>query len=347
MKKRLAVGVLISLGALYLAFRNVDLSAMVNAMQEASYIWLIPALAAMMVSVWLRAIRWRYFLHGTKDVATHRLFAVTMIGYMANNVLPLRVGELVRAYALGSTERIPVATVFSTVVVERILDLLSLVILLGFTLLFYPFPGWVRQLGFFAFLGITAVTLWCFFLARQSQRATNILHRLTSLFPERFREKIVETTRAFLEGLAIFRRTEHYGIVIFYTLAMWILYASIIYFSFLAFDFVRTYDLPSVASLVVLVMVSIGISIPSSPGFVGTYDLLAQQSLALFGVPSSEALGYAVVLHLVNYIPLTAIGLFYAVKLNIDYARLAKEAAELPAEVVAEAATPAAADPGE
>jgi uncharacterized protein (TIRG00374 family) len=349
MKKRLVLGIAISLVALYLAFRSVDLSAMVTAMRQAKYGWIVPALVAMLVSVWLRAIRWGYFLHDTKRVGTHSLFALTMIGYMANNVLPLRVGELVRAYALKSTENVSFATGFSTIVVERILDLLSLVILLGVTLLFYPFPGWVRNVGLVTFVAIGAVTVWFFFLARQGERATNILHSLTSHFPERLRERVLEAVRAFLQGLVIFRRTEHYGAVTFLTFAMWALYAVIVYFSLLAFDFVETYNLPAIASFVVLVMVSIGISIPSSPGFVGTYDLLAQQSLAFFGVPTSEALGYAVVLHLVNYIPLTAIGLFYAIKMNIDYARVAKEAVEETKGPVAEtaSATTTAAETGE
>lgn len=136
MKKQFLLGILISAIFLYLAFRNVDLTKMISALQQAHYLWLIPGILFMFLSLLIRAYRWHYFLLPIREVKFSKLFSAMMIGYMANNVFPLRLGELLRAVAIGRSAGISRASAFATIIVERIIDIISLLIILGFTVFF-------------------------------------------------------------------------------------------------------------------------------------------------------------------------------------------------------------------
>ena len=123
---KLWLGVAVSGVLLWLAFRGVDLQEVGHSFTQVRTVWLLPVLASIFVRFWLTAIRWQVLLRPVKRIGIHRLFAVTMIGFMANNVLPARMGEFVRAYALGRSESLSTPLSFATIVLERVFD--------GFTL---------------------------------------------------------------------------------------------------------------------------------------------------------------------------------------------------------------------
>lgn len=362
MRLRILVGLVISGIFIFLAFRKVDFHEMWTTLIQANYLWLVPALIFMFVSHWLRAIRWRYFLDHIKPVKTHPLFSALMIGYAANNVFPLRLGEVLRAYAIGRSEGISKSSALATVIVERLIDVLSLLAILAVTvLLISQRPGiashddivLIKNSGYIIFAITMALIVLLIFLMEKTEatirvigwlvlrvpsavfrRLSTVLKRLfgrskfeatmeapVKLFlvhlPEKVFESIQKIVRSFLQGFMVFKRSEHYFTVIMFSIAIWLLYAGVIYVAFFAFDFDTKYNLNIFASLVVLVTVSIGIMIPSSPGFVGTYHWFCMVSLAFFKVSQSEALGFAVISHAVNFLPVTVVGLIYFWKENL------------------------------
>ena len=129
--KKVIIGILFSVGGLYLAFRQMDFGSLMTVLRSVDWILILIAVVVMIFSVWVRALRWRIILSPIKDVKTHPLFVAAMIGYFGNSVLPLRLGEFLRAYALNRNERsVTFSTAFGTIVVERVVDMLGIMILI-------------------------------------------------------------------------------------------------------------------------------------------------------------------------------------------------------------------------
>ena len=133
MRGKVWIGVAVSAVLLWVAVRGVSLDEVLAELRRVRPLWLVPVIASIFVRFWLTAIRWQLLLRPVKRIGVHRLFAITMIGFMANNVLPARLGEFVRAYALGRAEALPPSLPFATIVIERIFD--------GFTLLLFLLGG--------------------------------------------------------------------------------------------------------------------------------------------------------------------------------------------------------------
>ena len=133
MRGKVWLGVAVSAVLLWVAVRGVSLDEVLHELRQVRPIWLVPVLASIFVRFWLTALRWQLLLQPVKRIGVHRLFAITMIGFMANNLLPARLGEFVRAYALGRSEALPSSLPFATIVIERLFD--------GFTLLMFLVGG--------------------------------------------------------------------------------------------------------------------------------------------------------------------------------------------------------------
>ncbi len=333
MKKHFVIGLLISAVFLYLAARNVDFPEVAAALSRANYWWLIPGVAFMFISLIIRAYRWHFFMEPIKNVPLRPLFSAMMIGYMANNVFPLRLGEVMRALAIGRSAQISRASAFATIIVERIIDILSLLVILGFTVFFHKFPPEIKQAGLIIFFGALGIIGFIVLLMEKTEATLRWVKKLSGFLPKRAQEFVQHLLRSFLAGFEIFRHTHHYFSIIVQSIVLWVLYAGIIYVTFFAFNIKLENDAIIVASLVILVMISIGIMIPSSPGFVGTYHYLAMQGLALFGVPESDALSFAIVLHISNYIPITLVGMYYFWKENLHFRDALQQSSEVEVEL--------------
>ena len=143
----LAVGLLIGAVCVYLALRSVDFAEMARALTQAQYGYVLLAVCVMIFSHYLRAWRWRYLLAPVKTVNVASLFAALMIGYAANSFVPAHLGEVLRAYVIGKKHRISTSATLASIVVERIVDVMSLIALMGVVLFVHPFPNWVVQSG--------------------------------------------------------------------------------------------------------------------------------------------------------------------------------------------------------
>ncbi len=316
MKRKVFIGIVISAIFILLAFREVDFQEMLQTLKNAKYIWLIPAISFMLFSHWARAVRWRYILAPIQNVNVHPLFSALMIGYAANNIFPLRLGEFLRAFAIGKTQQISKSSAFATVIVERLIDILSLLVLLSCAVLFFPLPDIIKNSGYFIFIITISAIIFIVLLMEKTESTIRILGKI---LPSRIFNFVQKVVRSFLQGFTVLKKTDHYLTIIILSILVWVLYIGTVYTSFFAFDFPQKYNINLFSSLIVLVIVSIGIMIPSSPGFVGTYHWFCMKSLSLFGVPESEALSFAVISHAMNTIPFTVIGLFYFWKENLHF----------------------------
>ncbi|MBN1831366.1 MAG: flippase-like domain-containing protein [Deltaproteobacteria bacterium] len=309
---KLWAGLLVGVLFLYLAFREVEFGQMWDSLKSANYWFLLPATFIIFFSHFLRAFRWRFLLDPVKRVDIPSLFSALMIGYGANMAMPAHLGEFLRAYVLSQKHKIPVGSVFATIVMERIIDVFSLLVLMFLAVLLHPFPEWVVKSGYIMFAAALGLFVFLVLFKKFDKKTDHFLHIILKAVPERFGARIMGSTERFFSGILPLKRRGDYAVVVLVSVSIWICYAFVFYVCFQAFDFIKIYHLPWYTGLILLVITTISVVVPSSPGYVGLYHFLCQISLAMFAVPESPALSYAAVVHAVNFLPVLALALLFA-----------------------------------
>jgi len=329
-KKNLYImlGILISVILLWALFYNIDFKELWAALQGANYFWLIPNIALVVFSMYMRAYRWKFMIRPVKDVAYSKLLAATCIGFMANNILPLRLGEFVRAYSLAAQDHeVTKSAALANIFVERmVFDLLALLLIFGAVLAVgHPAVPDSLQIGInmtivIAFLGIVSIL----FLAIKPEKTGDLLVRYLFFLPVSIKEKIRQIILKFSRGLEFMTDVKMLSWVGVQTVMIWLVMGVSNYFVFIAFGF----DLPLSASFLLLVIVSISILIPSSPGFIGVYHAGTVITLTIYGINKEDALSFAIVLHAAQFIAVTLMGFYFLRKEHLSLKKLEDEAAE-------------------
>lgn len=309
---KLLFGLLIGAVFMYFAFRKVDFAQMGAAFKRANYWYILLALFFIFFSHWFRAVRWQYLLAPIKKIKTKHLFSALIIGYMANTFTPAHLGEFLRAYVLSKKSHVRTSSIFGTIVIERIIDVFTLLILMALTFVVFPFPDWVTKSGYVTFAGVMILLVLLIVMKKHRDPSLRILNKILKPLPKKISSKVDGLFHSFLDGVVGLKNWRHYMITVVLSLVIWACYGAVIQVSLYAFNFVSQYNLPWTAALVALVITTISVIVPSSPGYVGTYHWLCQLSLGMFAVPKSEALTFAFVLHGIYFIPILIVGLIIA-----------------------------------
>ncbi len=307
---RLILGLAISALFLVWLWRQVgDLSAIGSALREANYLYVLPALAVYFFGVWIRAVRWHYLLKPLKSVSPNRLFPVVVIGYMANDVLPARLGEFVRAYVLGDRERLPAAAILGTIVVERTLDGIAMLIFVIVATLFIPLDPQLQrvfQIAAAVFVGAIAVFV---VLASSRTLALSVIGALTRPLPERPRMLVASVADRFLAGFHALRSIRLTLAALSLSVAAWLAEAGMY---LIVGTHVFGLTLPPSAYVLTTAFANLFAMVPSAPGYIGPFDAGALGSLALFGLTDSGVgAAYVFVLHIALLIPVSLLGFVY------------------------------------
>jgi len=276
-----------------------------------------------------RASRWRIILAASvPGVRWRPVWHATSIGFMANNLLPARAGELARAYAAARFVNLPLARSIGSIAVERVFDGLIVVLLLALVVVSFDFPGGVVVAG----TSVAATAAWTgglfilalgflFFLVHAPRPALAGLGALLRrLAPARAADFLVRVTRSFIEGLSILRSPGDFLRVVGWSLAIWLINAAAFYAAFLAFHLGH---LPFSAALLLQGIVAVGVALPSSPGFFGAFEYFSRVALGLYGVQPDASVSFAVGTHLGWFIPITAIGLYRLARSGLTMHELA------------------------
>ena len=317
------IGVTISLIFLYLALRGLGLADLGSALEGANYWWILPGVAVYFVAVWARAWRWHYLLRPIKKVPTRTMFPIVAIGYMGNNIYPARAGEVLRAIVLKRREEVPVSASLATIIVERVFDG---VVMLAFIFVNLPelarltadsgFVGNIQTLalvGTAAFFGALAVFLLA---AMFPQRALSIItYIILKLLPVRFHERVLDLTRRFLGGLAALSSPREALMVFLTSVVIWLLETGKYWFVMHAFPF----EVSFFALMLMNGIVNLATTIPSAPGYVGTFDAPGIAVLVAYNVSQAVAAAYTLVLHIALWAPITALGAYYLAKEGIHW----------------------------
>jgi uncharacterized protein (TIRG00374 family) len=304
---RVAAGLVISAVFLVLAFRGVHFHEVGRALGSANYFWLVPAVLANVVALTVRAVRWRLLLYPRRGLRLWSLFGVLNVGYLVNDLLPLRLGEVVRAYLLGQIERVSAMHALSSVAVERVLDMVVTLAYLAAVMPFVSLPeGAAGKIGVISLIAVGALVVML--VAGAVRERTHAIARLvTARLPARHGDRVHGILDQFLHGFAVLSTPRVAGPVLALSAVTWAVSALAMYFALLAFHL----RLSPAAPVFVLALVSISFVVPASPGYVGVFHLAAVSALRAFHVDESVALSYAFVAHIVSFAPPMLLGAIY------------------------------------
>ena len=331
----LIIGILVSAYLIYEVFGSVDFSKLMDILKHANYYWLIPNILLIIFAMYQRAYRWKFMLAPIKDVKFENLLAATCVGFMANNVLPARLGEFVRAYSLSSQDKeITKSASLATIFVERmIFDLVALLIIFGSILVFsdslqtkletdLEFGSKIIYGSRFAILVALGGIISMLIVAYKPSRVGQLMTKYLFFLPEKIKIGITNIVEKFAEGLRFLTDIKAVLSVGLQTLLLWVFMGASNYFVFMTFGF----DISFEASFVLLVVVSILIMAPSSPGFIGVYHYGVIVSLGLYGISGEEAGACALVLHATQYIVITLMGFYFLKKEHLSLKELEETA---------------------
>jgi len=312
-KLQLAIGILISVVCVWVSMRDVDPHAVWDALKRANYLGFIAVLATTLFGFWIRAVRWRSLIAAPRKISLDSLYSATMIGFMANNVLPFRLGEFVRPWALARREKLSKTTLLATIVVERAVDMLTLLAILGISLLVHPITADTEAgrmtragAGFLVMLCI-GLTVFVILLERNPKLAESLITSLAGWLPSRVSDRVVAMLRHFVEGLGLFRDLPRLFWVFVLSFAMF----GVVVLGLQASLWALGINVPWYAGLVMLVITAIGIMVPAAPGYIGTMNLACVAGLALFGYGKDYAVPFSWFYWAGQWIPVTVVGLFY------------------------------------
>jgi glycosyltransferase 2 family protein len=319
------VGVAISLIFLYLALRGLGLESLGEAFKNADYWWLIPGVAIYFLAVWARAWRWHYLLRPVKSVPTRAMFPIVAIGYMGNNIYPARAGEVLRAVVLKRREDVPISASLATIIVERVFDG---VVMLAFVFINLPelakltsdsgLVGNIQTvaiLGTAAFIGALAVFLLAAMFPEQAEALITVI--VNRVVPERFREKLLGLIKKFMGGLESLRSPREALMVFFTSVVIWLLETGKYWFVMHAFPFQVSFF----ALMLMNGIVNLATTIPSAPGYVGTFDAPGIAVLTAYNVNKAVAAAYTLVLHIALWVPITLLGAYFLAREGLKWGK--------------------------
>jgi len=265
---------------------------------------LVVCLLITPLHVFVRSHRWTLLVASVGKLRLFDSFSLQMVGYLANTVLPFRAGEVIRGVLLAGRARTTVLAALATVVVERILDILSLLVLAIVIGLLYPFPELVRRTVMSLSAVAAATLLIAIYLVAAPRPLGALPGRLLRILPERLEKTTRLAVERFASGFGALRSIKSYPVVGLETLVLWLLYALQSFLVIVAFGFHRDYPLiaasPLLASFVILIVNTVGISVPSAPAGIGTFHAICIFGLSLFGVAVDPAAGFALVIHAIT-----------------------------------------------
>jgi uncharacterized protein (TIRG00374 family) len=342
-------GLVLSAVALYFAFRNVPISDLLSYLASINYFWVLPALVVVMISFWLRAVRWRIILMSAQEIPVWHAFHPMMIGFMINCVLPGRLGEIARPVILQKKEKVPFATGLATVAAERMFDICILLFLFIVTVsairirpdvqltfgkyhlnratLDIIFSGMLK-LGIVLISGVILITIGKVreFFYGIIMEAPNLLFFAGRNIKDSLRKKVCKPLVGIMEnmaqGFALIRYPKKVILCSIFSLLIWGLAA----FSYYLFSLGSPgINLTFFELSVVMVIICFFISLPSVPGWWGLWEAAGVFALSLFGVSSKEAAGFTLANHALQVFPVIIVGLTSAMIISVNIRQMSFE----------------------
>ncbi|MCE7982278.1 MAG: UPF0104 family protein [Caldilinea sp. CFX5] len=323
---QLLIGFLISAFFIYLALPGLHLTEVMTSLRTANYWWILPGVAVYFVGLWARSWRWHYTLRHLKPVPLTRLFPLVCIGYFGNNIYPFRAGEVIRSYVLKRQEDIAISSSLATVLIERVFDGLVMLLFVFLALPFAPaLPPFYRSLVIFLTVALFIATALFVWMATQPRFLDRVYTWFADrLLPKRIRAPLDNFYSRFMVGLRSLSSGSDVLMIFGTSIVIWLMETVKYWFVMHAFNF-------TVSFLVLMLMnglVNLATTLPSAPGYIGTFDTPGIETLAAFGVERNLAASYTFTLHAALWLPVTLLGAYYFWRAQLRWSDFQKAEAQ-------------------
>jgi hypothetical protein len=325
------LGILISIACIYfLVLPRQNFPQLWDSLRGANYLWLIPGIGVYFVGVWVRSWRLHYMLRPIKQVPVQTLFPIVCIGYMGNNIYPARAGELLlRPYVLRQKEGVAISLSLAIVLIERMFDA---VVMMLFIFVNLPelaslktdsgVAGTIQEfalVGTVLFFGALIIFVLAAMFPAVTSRAVGWSSR--HLAPSRFRRKLHGLAEKFLEGLSCLRSPRDAIMILLTSIVIWLLETGKYWFLMHGFGFAISFF----ALMLMNGIANLITTIPSAPGYVGTFEAAGVAVLTVYGVSTAVATAYTVVLHAALWLPITLLGAWYMLREGLSLTKVRAE----------------------
>lgn len=327
------MGLGVTLALLAWALHGVDLRAVLGHLRRADPLLLLGAVALATLTFPLRTLRWRLILRDGRGgpLPLGPLWHATAIGFMANNLLPVRAGEFARAYVAQQRLAVRFSTALASVGVERVFDGLMLVGLMGVAIASPTFPRGavvgatsVSKLATGAGAAFGLLLVLAALVVHRPGPWLGLLRRLAqALLPARFADALIRIAAGLVEGLEVLKSPGRFLGVVAWSLVQWLVNAAAFAVCFRAFGL----DVPPQGALLLQGIIGFGVALPSSPGFVGVFEAATRVTLAIYGIDATRAVSYAVAYHVSTFLPITLLGLYSLSRVRLHLGELRAAAA--------------------
>lgn len=294
MKIKIFIGLALSSLLVWLSFRGININEVYNGLHQIKVAFVIASLAVMLLMQTLRALRWGLILQPLDPLIDRfTIFSITSVGFLAIIAIPARLGELARPYLITKKSRIPMSSALGTILVERVLDILTVLVIAAIVFFSTPIPPWLFRAGTSLFAVTAAIFLLLIMAIFRKEKTALLLAPVLARIPSGITKKIIGIIDYFIDGLSVMKNRSLMGVVVILSLIIWLADVLAIYLLFLAFSL----NLPLTAAFVLMIILIAGIAIPVAPGFIGNWHYFCILGLGLFNVAKTEALTFAVIYH--------------------------------------------------
>lgn len=297
-----------------LLFRKIDFRQLGTVLCTVDYSYIILAVVLTFISYFLRAVRWRYLLISEKTIPISSLYPATIIGYMANNLLPARLGEFVRAYILAKREQLETPLVFASLVIDRLFDGFTVLVMLLITLFSVRLPPGMEDAatalkagGAAMFMLYCGVIIFLYMLKRQTLRTLTFVGILLKPFPKSFSDRLIPMLGSFIGGIRLSMRGGHIAVILLSSVLIWTFAVLPVDMTLHSFGI----NLPITASMFIMVLLVFAVMVPASPGFIGTYHYACYKGLSVFGIPETTSVSIALIIHGTAFFPVIIAGFYH------------------------------------
>ena len=290
---RVWLGILVSIGVVAWLAYTLDPLHVWDALAGANPLLVVACCATLPVTMYLKCVRWRLFFPDPERISMRGLLGALYLGYMANTVLPLRAGEILRAFLVGESERVNKSTVLATVLIEKVLDLGTMALFLFLLRFVLPLPDTANAAAWISGLGLVAAAVGLAFALAARSRAIRLAQWFEARLPLLKKIGASELLASFLDGLGFVRKPIVLAKVVAWSIVMWTGSAVTVYLGMLALGV----NQPFTVALFVLVATNLSMAVPSAPGYVGVFHGVVVASLAVFGVDENQAAASGIVMH--------------------------------------------------
>ena len=323
-----ALGLIFSIGFLILAFYNVKIEDVASGFKNFDLAYVIPITSLVLLYFIVRGYRWGLIFKPNALPPFMSLFSGIMIGVMVNNLVPAKIGEVSRAFIVGKKEKIEISLTFGTIIVERIFDFLALIFCFFMLFLFSPkeqaFLTGMSSAEKTAFISTLALfivlTGVIVFFKLKKDFFIKFVEKGTGLFSKKLSSKIYKWFNSFAGGLKCLDSFENTAKIFFTSVFQWFIMGFCTWIALISFNI----DLPLSSACFVMIVVTLGVAIPPSPGGIGPTQLVSVLVLTFYGINGGLAMGYSIVINFITFSIGTLLGIYFLFKESLKFSELIK-----------------------